>query len=195
MGATARMLESPDGESQVVATSGSDSRLEGLVRQHFAFVWRSLRRFGLAPQDADDGAQAVFIILARHLPRVGQGQERSFLFSVALRVAANARRTAHRVHELPSVLLESLSVDWNTPELLLERRQARALLDDLLDELPLEQRAVFVLAEVEELSKREVALILEIPEGTVASRLRRAKVHLERRLEALGHRQQAGGNR
>jgi len=54
-------------------------------------------------------------------------------------------------------------------------RRARAVLDGLLDALPADQRAVFVLHEIEELTMAEIAVALSLPPGTVASRLRRAR--------------------
>jgi RNA polymerase sigma-70 factor, ECF subfamily len=68
------------------------------------------------------------------------------------------------------------------PEALVEAKQRRARLERALDELPEEQRAVFVLFEVEGMSRREIAELLELPAGTVASRLRRAREHFEQRL-------------
>ena len=157
-------------------------RLEAVLKAQLGFVWRCLRRFGLAPEDADDAAQQVFIVLSRHLPDIAEGQERAFLFGTAVRVAANVRRKRQHVHLVDPERLEEALVELRDPEWLLERRRAGALLDLLLEELPVEQRTVFVLCEVEGLTKSEAATALEIPEGTVASRLRRARAHLHDRL-------------
>ena len=81
-------------------------------------------------------------------------------------------------------------------EQLLERRQARALLDRLLDEMLEELRVVFVLFELEELSIKEIAELCEIPVGTVASRLRRARDDFEQRVaRAEARRRFSGGER
>ena len=74
-------------------------------------------------------------------------------------------------------------------EQLLERRQARALLDQLLDEMPEDLRVVFVLFELEELSTPQIAELCALPIGTVASRLRRAREEfhaIAKRLRARG---------
>lgn len=157
-------------------------RLEAVLKAQLGFVWRCLRRLGLAPEDADDAAQQVFIVFSRHLPDIAAGQERAFLFGTAVRVAANARRKRQHVQLIDQERLEEALVELRDPEWLLERRRAGALLDALLGELPVEQRSVFVLCEVEGLTKPEAAALLHVPEGTVASRLRRARAHLQHRL-------------
>ena len=62
-------------------------------------------------------------------------------------------------------------------EALLDQRQARELLDVALAELPLELRAVFVLAELEEMTLPAIAALIGVPVGTATSRLRRARIH------------------
>ncbi|HEY3500055.1 MAG TPA: sigma-70 family RNA polymerase sigma factor [Polyangiaceae bacterium] len=150
-------------------------RLEALIREHHAFTWRVLRRLGLAPADADDAAQRVFLTASERLGDIAFGSERAFLFRVASHVASKVHRTRKRRPE--SLGLDGAEeVDVNPgPDALLDQRRARELLDALLGELSEELRAVFVLFDVEGLTKAEVAEALGIPEGTVASRLRRAR--------------------
>ncbi|HEX2674449.1 MAG TPA: sigma-70 family RNA polymerase sigma factor, partial [Polyangiaceae bacterium] len=72
---------------------------------------------------------------------------------------------------------------------LLARRQARSLLDQALDALPEDLRVVFVLYELEEQTAAQIAALLDLPPGTVASRLRRARAEFEqiaKRLKARG---------
>lgn len=150
-------------------------RLAELVTAHFQVVWRTLRRLGLNEADADDGAQQVFLIVSKKLAVIEPGKDRSFVVGVAYRVAANARRALekHR-HEEIGVGHGSLGAT-ETPEDLLERRQTRALLDEVLDAMPLPQRSVFVLFELEGMTTPEIAESLDLPLGTAASRLRRAR--------------------
>jgi RNA polymerase sigma-70 factor (ECF subfamily) len=68
---------------------------------------------------------------------------------------------------------------------LLDRRRARALLDSILDALPLDLRAVLVLHEIDELSTSEIAEVVGVPVGTAASRLRRAREVFAERLRRL----------
>lgn len=152
----------------------SPARLRELVDTNFDFIWRSLRRLGISPADADDGAQRVFVVASRRLAEIEPGRERSFLFGTACRVAREIRRSAAR---RPEAALEDVDVadPAPDPEEFADRKRTRALLDVVLDSLPLESRTVFVLFELEEMSAPEIALLLDVPPGTVASRLRRAR--------------------
>jgi RNA polymerase sigma-70 factor (ECF subfamily) len=71
----------------------------------------------------------------------------------------------------------------DTADDLVERSRARALLDSILGELPEPLRSVFVLYEIEQLSTHEIADLLGLPRGTVASRLRRARAEFEKRAQ------------
>jgi RNA polymerase sigma-70 factor (ECF subfamily) len=62
-----------------------------------------------------------------------------------------------------------------TPEEIARSRQARAVLDEILDVIPEGLRSVFTLYELEEMTMAEISVLLEIPAGSVASRLRRAR--------------------
>lgn len=151
-------------------------RLAELLRDHFQVVWRAVRRFGVPPHSADDAAQEVFIIASTKLDQIVPGRERQFLYSVAVRVAANFRRGSIHQHESPGEdpLLDQTSQAPNAESLLDQKRQ-RELLDHILDGLSHDLRTAFVLFELEGLSAPEIAEALAIPLGTVASRLRRAR--------------------
>jgi RNA polymerase sigma-70 factor (ECF subfamily) len=156
-------------------TRGSD-RLRALVEEHYDFVWRSLRRLGVLPGDVDDAAQQVLLVLSRKLPSVRPGSERRFLFQTVLRVAADQRRSRRRRRELPGGLdaIEPPAPAADAFDLLALRR-ARERLDRILDEMPLDLRAVFVLFELDEMTMAEIAALTGLRPGTVASRLRRAR--------------------
>ena len=146
-----------------------------LVNTHHDFIWRSLRRLGVAPADVDDGTQQVFLIAARKLEFIRSGCERRFLYQTALRIASDYRRTVHRRDEVAGDAEDSLVDSAPLAPELLEMRQAREQLDIILDEMPIDLRAIFVLYEIDEMSAPDIAALLEIPLGTVASRLRRAR--------------------
>ena len=171
-------------------TSDADARaFSELIRSELAFVWRVLRRAGLSSADADDATQQVFLVASRRREALARGKERSFLYGTALRVAANLRRSLRRRREEPAAEPASGAADSaGAPDELLERRRARAFLDELLAQLPEELRRVLVLAEIEQLTLAEIAELEGIPPGTAASRLRRARAALRELLAAEQHR-------
>ena len=169
------------------APTARAGRLEIAVERNLDLVWRVLRRSGLGAADAEDATQDAFWVLARRLSDVEDGAERAFLIATALRIAADRRRA-----KWYSVALEldtdSRCSEDPLPDEALERRRAQALLESVLGELPQRERDVFVLAELEELSRSEIARCLEISEGTVASRLARAKERVHSALRRWGAR-------
>jgi RNA polymerase sigma-70 factor (ECF subfamily) len=166
-------------------------RLRALVDQYFDFAWRSLRRLGVPEPSVDDAAQQLFVVMATKLDAVDPNRERSFVFGAAVRIASDYRRALCRERERRSSDAGVLSDPLPTPDELLDHKRARELLDRLLDALPMELRTVLILAEGEGMTMSEIASLCEIPQGTVASRLRRARSSVLRRLEAI----QAGKNR
>jgi RNA polymerase sigma-70 factor (ECF subfamily) len=159
------------------SVAGADeARLRAMVASHMDFTWRSLRRLGLSPDAADDATQRVFVVAHERLADIAPGCEKAFLFNTAVRVASSTRRTYARRRE---VLGDDASFESPDPtphaDELLDRHRARALLEDLLDEMEMDLRVVFVLFELEGMKTGEIATTLDVPEGTVASRLRRAR--------------------
>ena len=156
---------------------GDESRLRRVISDHFEVLWRLLRRLGIAESDTDDAVQEVMLVLARKLDQVEVGRERSFVLSTAVRIASGFRRTLRNRREVgveEGGLAEIECSDPN-PEAFAEKLRLRAVLQQVLNQLPMELRAVFVLYELEELTMIEIATTLELPPGTVASRLRRSR--------------------
>lgn len=174
--------------------AGDAPRLEQMFAAHFDFIWRSLRRFGLTDDQADDAAQQVFIVASKKLDRIELGSERSFLFGTAMRIASDLRKSAPYRREIPHAAAGHDLEGGPRPDDLFEQRRARALLDDVLDAMDLELRTVLVLFELEEMTTAEIASLLSIPPGTVASRLRRAREEFEARVSRLS-RPRRGGDR
>jgi RNA polymerase sigma-70 factor (ECF subfamily) len=133
----------------------------------------------------DDAAQEVFVIASQKLGAIREGSERSYLFGTALRVASQMRRSAVMRHEVGVSTPPEMEAIASRPDELLDRGRARALLDAVLDSLDDDVRAVFVLYELEELETKEIAELLGIPAGTVASRLRRGREAFEAKVSRL----------
>jgi RNA polymerase sigma-70 factor (ECF subfamily) len=159
-------------------------RLRRMVDDHLSFVARVLRNAGSPEAELDDDVQRTFISAANRLDDVRPGAEKSFLLQTALRVAAHARRTMARRREVPAENAPELPT-LADPEALTDQKQARQMLDDVLATIEPPLRTVFVLFEVEEMSMSEIANILGIPLGTVASRLRRARLAFQQRVTAF----------
>ena len=166
-------------------SGASEARLRQLMDTHFAFVWRSLRRLGLLGADADDGTQEVFLVASRNLQRIMLGSEKKFLFATAVRVASTRRRSVKRRREEPLLAFDEHERSEPGPERLTEMSRARKDLQEILDGMNLEQRAPFILFELEELTVPEIASTLGIPIGTASSRLRAAREYFQAALRRL----------
>lgn len=160
----------------------AEPRVAAIVREHYAFVWRVLRRFGLSPSDADDAAQQVFMVLSQRAGDVVPSKERAFLFRAATYVAAKAHRARKRRQETSADDCDETEDAAPGADELVDRRRARELLDRVLCEMPHDLKSVIVLFELEGLTMSEIADALEVPPGTVASRLRRARAELAARV-------------
>jgi len=163
-----------DQASDPPQTADAGNWLRALVEAHYEFVWRSLRRLGHKEGDVDDGVQKVFLVASRRLAGIRAGAERAFLYQTALRVAADSRRTERRRRETEAPD-ESFEDPAPRPDDLVDLRRARQCLDDILEGWPLDLRAVFTLFELDQLTLTEISVLLGVPRGTVASRLRRAR--------------------
>jgi RNA polymerase sigma-70 factor (ECF subfamily) len=167
-------------ESSSGPRSGADAqRTAGLLRDWYDLVWRVLLRFGVPAANAEDAAQEVFLIASNKLEQIAPVAERQFLYAIAVRVAANFRRVLGTRREVPLEPLEWELAAGSQPDLLLEQKRARELLERVLDSMPEDLRTAFVLFELEELRGPEVAEVLGVPLGTTASRLRRAREHFK----------------
>jgi RNA polymerase sigma-70 factor (ECF subfamily) len=150
------------------ATSDAERlRLERMFAAHHATVWRMLRRRGLTPDAAADAAQETFLVAARRLAEIQPDRERAFLVGTALRMAHTLRRKTVR-WELEQDMDQHAST-------LGDERADVELCDLALSKVNPELAEVFVLYEIEGLSSPEIATLLQIPVGSVASRLRRAR--------------------
>ena len=163
-----------------------DARLRGLVDLHIDFVARVLRNSGTPHAEIDDEVQRTFIVAARRLDDIRPGAEKSFLFRIAFNLAAHARRTAARRREVSADQAPEQVERLATPEALTDQKRMRELLDSVLEKMEEPLRAAFVLHEFEEMSTAEIADALGIPRGTVASRLRRARLEFRERVAAIG---------
>jgi RNA polymerase sigma-70 factor, ECF subfamily len=162
--------------------SSSEHAFEAVYRAHFGFVWRSLRRLGVSETDAPDAAQEVFLVVHRRLAEFeGRAKLTTWLFRMCFRVASDHARRAHVRREVNNdPALEAFPDPQGDAEQRTSQQDDLRLLEAALRTMSLEHRSVFVLFELEGLTSIEIAELLELPLGTVYSRLRRARALFER---------------
>jgi RNA polymerase sigma-70 factor (ECF subfamily) len=145
-----------------------------VFRQYAPFVWRALRRLGVAEADVEDVCQEVFMVVARKLESFeGRSALRTWIYGISARTASDYRRRAVR-REIATAEVPAGGVDGQQDRALMEK-EARRALDRILDELDEDKRAVFVLYEIEELGMADVAEALGCPLQTAYSRLHAAR--------------------
>jgi RNA polymerase sigma-70 factor (ECF subfamily) len=157
--------------------------LSAIYDETFDFVWRSARRMGVAPSSVDDVVQEVYLVAHRRLADFeGRSSVRTWLFGILLRVVSDHRRRLRRkggLAPLPAAVVDDRAT---SPADAAARNEQVRLLYRILDELDDAKRAVFVLAELEQMRAPEIAEALGVKLNTVYSRLRAARQAFERAL-------------
>ena len=183
-----------DAARGVVAPSAT---FEEVYDEHADFVWRSVRRLGVDPSAADDVLQQVFLVVHRRLGDFeGTSSMRTWLFGILLRVVREHRRALHR--KSPHLKGGATNEDdlacipdntaLGNPEQALSRAEASRIINELLDTLDDDKRAVFVLAELEQMPANEIGQALGMDAPAVYSRLRAARTDFERAAAAFRRR-------
>jgi RNA polymerase sigma factor (sigma-70 family) len=161
--------------------SGDDAPLCELLQRHGPMVQgRCRRRLGL---DADDAAQAVFLLLIRKAPSlIGRTDLTSWLYQACQFVARHVirERARRRKTELEAIAMKPISSV--SPEL----EDTLQVLDPPIDALPQRYRDVIVLCHLEQVTQKEAARRLNLPIGTVAARSARALERLREKLTRNG---------
>jgi len=165
----------------------SEVAFTALVERHGGMVLGACQRILGHVQDAEDAYQAAFLVLARKAAGLqGTGPLGPWLYGVARRVAlkALARRSRERTTLDPADAARLLVC--SDEETALDLAEVRPILDAEVAKLPRKYRHVLVLCQLEGQTKAEAARQLGCPEGTVSSRLMRAKEMLRARLSRSG---------
>jgi RNA polymerase sigma-70 factor (ECF subfamily) len=169
--------------------------LTAIHDEYSDFVWRSLQRLGVTARNLEDALQDVFLVVHRRLGTYdGSCKISTWLFGICLRVASSYRRRAHTRYEFEDVSLEPVDQrPLADPEEHAMRREAERRLDMILDTMALERRAVFTMFEIEGMPAQAIADMLEIPLGTVHSRLHKARAEFAEALARQQATRKAGG--
>jgi RNA polymerase sigma-70 factor, ECF subfamily len=143
--------------------------------EHFGFVWSCLHRLGVPTTDLEDATHDVFVVVhRRHEELALASSPKGWLFGIVRRVASNRRRGAWRQRRRIAAIRD-VGVHATQPDRDLERTDAAHVVTRFLDGLAEPQRHVFVLSELQQMTAREVAEILDINPNTASSRLRAAR--------------------
>jgi RNA polymerase sigma-70 factor (ECF subfamily) len=163
-------------------TRFSASSFEEVMIEHTPRVFRSLRYLGVPEADVKDAAQEVFLVVHRRLDEFrGEASISTWIYEICNRIAKASRRRSASRRDAPVPEPPVVPIDANQ-ESDLAAEQARQRLKQMLELLPEEQRLVIVLHEIEELSMRDVANLVNCPIFTAYSRLRLARKRLEQLL-------------
>jgi RNA polymerase sigma-70 factor (ECF subfamily) len=194
----------------VAAREASPARLAQLgppepgkiYESHFGFVWRNLRRLGVADAQLEDAAQDVFLTVHRRWETYDAHRSslETWLFGILLRVARNHRRSLRRrlarlVPWSERHTLGGVPPSVDGPAELVAQRQAAVLLDRLLDSLDDDKRAILVLVELEQFSVPQAAEALGLNVNTAYWRLGAARRSFQSALERVraAERRRMGG--
>lgn len=163
-----------------------DLDFQSVFEAELDYVCGSLRRLGVRSRDLEDLAQDVFLAMYRHFSQYDPKRPlRPWIFGFVYRTVSNYRRLSRHHGEVledrDGELVASASPEDELASARLERRFWAAL-----DQLPDEQRAVFVMHELDEMSGPDIAESLEIPLNTAYSRIRSARLQMEKSLAQGG---------
>jgi len=180
----------PDGDLVERWQGGDLSAFEELVRRHQRRVFRLLLRMLGNREEAEDVAQEAFLSLHRHGHRFRrEARFSTFVYRVAANAALNRRRTLgrsrNRVNELKNQQQAGFDLPPapRNPEDAAAGSETQVQVQAALLELPKDLRVAVVLYDIEGQSYQEVARVLGIPEGTVKSRIHRARRALREHLK------------
>jgi RNA polymerase sigma-70 factor (ECF subfamily) len=166
------------------AQNGDRSAYGELVRRHYSGVVNVVYRLCGDAHLAEDMAQETFLRAWVHLPTFQpQSSLRNWLYRIAVNASLDVLR---REHEAP---VEDEKMQWLRdqapgPEAALIQKEQALLIQQAINALPEAARSVLVLREYGELSYQEIAAVLDIPIGTVMSRLNYARNRLREVLQA-----------
>ncbi len=186
------VISDPDAELVDRWQAGDESAFGDLVNRHERRVFSLVLRMLGNREEAEDVAQEAFLNLHRHGRRFRrQARFSTFVYRVAANAALNRRRTLGRKRAREEALARrqdagfDLPVTPRDPESAASGSQIQVRVQAALLELPPDLRMAIVLCDIEGQSYSDIADVLRIPEGTVKSRIHRARHALRERLQAL----------
>lgn len=198
--ADAPELVDPDADLVAAWQSGDESAFEALVRRHQRRVFGLVLRMLGNREEAEEVAQEAFLSLHRHGHRFRrEARFSTFVYRVAANAALNRRRSLGRKRAREDALARrqeaglDLPARPRDPEDAASGTQIQIRVQEALQELSPDLRAAVILYDIEGQSYGDIAQALRIPEGTVKSRIHRARNALRELLRPLVRAEQTGG--
>ena len=175
-----------DGELlRTFLSAGNQRAFTHLVKRHGGMVLAVSQRVLLRQEDAEDAFQATFLLLVQHASRLRRRESLGgWLHGVAYNMAKDLKKAAARRSKHENQVTETKTAEQ--PGTDLAWREVQAILHDEIDRLSTTYREPFILCCLENKSCLETAQALRLKEGTVWSRLARAKKQLQTRLTKRG---------
>ncbi len=177
-----------------VTNGGSQAAFAALHGRYRDRIFRLAATFLGSPDDAEDVTQEVFVRAYKAIDHFkGQSQFFTWLYRIALNCCKDWAKQAYRVRcDSRDDLWWSACSEDRSPytgpvrvEHEVEQREARVFLEEALATLPSDFRDALILREVDGLSYREIGQVLACSEGTVKSRIFRARHQMRRSLQSL----------
>jgi RNA polymerase sigma-70 factor, ECF subfamily len=174
-----------------MAMEAATPTVETLVADHSRMVFRIAYSILRNHHDAEDAAQECFLRVWKQKDRLSEvGNPKTWLARIAWTTALDKRRAGHKMlslndGELGQELMESLSDSAPIADEQLAERQRQQLLQRLIAGLPEDLGQTLELSTVQELNSAEIAEVMKIPEGSVRTRLFRARKQLKEKLAVL----------
>ena len=186
------VIEDPDRDLIVRWQAGDETAFEELIRLHESRVYRLLFRMMGSKEDAEDLTQETFLSLHRHGHRFrAEAKFSTFVYRVAANAALNRRRTLGRGRARVDKLKvrqaagDDLPSSPRNPEDSVLGGELSDHVKGALEELSPSLRMPVILYDIEGLAYGEIAKVLGIAEGTVKSRIHRARQALREHLQGL----------
>lgn len=162
-----------------------EERFGALVTRQARFVFRVAYAVLRNSHDAEDAVQEVFLKLYRTAQWEKMKDERAYLARVAWRVSIDRLSKARDSEDVGGRAHEESAAPGETPEQAAVQANWSEVVHRLMDALPAELRLPLALSATDELKSHEIAQILGIPEGTVRTRLMKARALLKQKLALL----------
>ena len=186
-----------DGDREIVAkcVRGDRGAFDVLVEKYYKQIYNLAYRFVGDSEEANDLAQEVFAAAYQNLKKFrGEAKFSTWLFQIATNRGKNRfkylKRRGYYANKGPANgeedwdSLERAIPDLSTnPETILAGKQIQKIVQDAINDLDADHKEIVILRDIEGFSYEEIALVLDIPEGTAKSRLHRARMVVKEKLK------------